>query len=319
MMSSGRRALLILGTALLMATGYSAVSVGADQGGLTVTSGGINVSGDISTKSGTTVWNSANGYIPSSQVQKSGLNADSLDGVSLGNIGWQDVSMAKSDVSASNVGLGNVQNEAQVGESGDTMSGTLDMQGNTLFVYNYIKDEGSNGNYIKMSDGSTSGGGMIMKSVGSDLSGRVSIWAEEDVRLQADDGGGNYECYIAESDGSWNCDGTKNWMHNLNGTHTAFYTSQESPEVRAVYEDSTTVKNGRMNVSLPSHFEKTVSDSRPGLRVQATPRSLATVAVTERSDSWIVIEASKDVKVDYRVTGIREGYEDKDVVRQQSN
>jgi hypothetical protein len=108
-------------------------------------------------------------------------------------------------------------------------------------------------------------------------------------------------------------------MHDINSSHTAYYTAQESPQVRAVYEGNTTATNGRVNVSLPSHFEKTVSESKPMLRVQATPHELATVAVTERTDSWLVIEASKDVTVDYRVTGIREGYEDKDVVRKRSN
>jgi hypothetical protein len=39
------------------------------------------------------------------------------------------------------------------------------------------------------------------------------------------------------------------------------------------------------------------------------------VAVTERTSDYVVIEASSDVDVDFRVTGIREGYEDKQVVR----
>ncbi len=116
--------------------------------------------------------------------------------------------------------------------------------------------------------------------------------------------------------GSLDVLGNKNWVHELNSTHEAVYSSQESPEVRAVYEGRTRTVDGEANVTLPSHFSKTVSDARPSLRVQATPHSLTTVAVTERTDDYIVIRSSKDVKVDYRVTGIRDGYEDKQVVRE---
>jgi len=117
------------------------------------------------------------------------------------------------------------------------------------------------------------------------------------------------------NNGEWNCGVTKNWVHNINPTHDAYYSSQESPEVRAVYEGNASIRDGVANVSLPSHFSETVSDQRSSLRVHATPHSLATVAVTERTDEYVVIEASSDVDVDFWVTGIREGYEDKQVVR----
>jgi len=123
------------------------------------------------------------------------------------------------------------------------------------------------------------------------------------------------------NDGEWTCIGTKNWVEYLNSTYKAVYTSQESPQVRAVYEGNATVTNGQVNVTLPSHFEKTVSDSKPMLRVQTTAHSPVAVGVTARSDSWLVIETAglETVDVDYRITGIRKGYEDKDVVRKRSD
>jgi hypothetical protein len=184
-----------------------------------------------------------------------------------------------------------------VNESGDTMSGTLNMGSNEV--------QFSQG---KITFGAGGGGELIFGG------NRVSLRSDSD----SSDGGPFY-CYVDETDGSFNCDGSKNWVHSLNSTYDAYYSSQESPEVRAVYEGNASVENGVANVSLPRHFSGTVSDQRPSLRVQATPHSLATVAVTERTSDYLVIEASSDVDVDFRVTGIREGYEDKQVVRKKED
>lgn len=126
---------------------------------------------------------------------------------------------------------------------------------------------------------------------------------------------GQKECWIVAE--GLSCKEPKNWVHKINQTHVSYYTSQESARVRAVYEGKVSVVDGKVNVSLPNHFSSTVSDKNPLIRVQATPRSLVTVAVTERSDDWIVIEANtqEEVLVDYRVTGIREGYENRNIVR----
>jgi len=298
-------------------------------------------------------------------------NADLVDGVNLSNPGSYlqisgnqysvDGASIQSGTTASDVGLGNVENEVQVAESGDKMSGDLNMTGNNI---TNLADPDSPQDAVTMSwvnandeDTTVDGcsrclqvgnevdevtgtikldGGYIasmdmgkLRWTGSDVfsgsgtdggEGDASFRAHDNVQLLSDsdvDSGGPYSCYVSGSDGSWNCDGTKNWMHDLNSTHTAYYTSQESPQVRAVYEGQVNVTNGRVNVTLPYHFSGTVSEKRPSLRVQATPHSLTNVAVTERSDEWIVIKtsSSEEVTVDYRITGIREGYEDKDVVR----
>jgi hypothetical protein len=209
-------------------------------------------------------------------------DAGLVDGVDLSNPG-------------SNIQISNNQyavSDNWIDENGDTVSGDITMGSNDLiFQYGGITQG--------------SGGG------GSNL-----IYSENQVTLASDYPDGNrYYCSI-DSNGDWSCDGSKNWVHSLNSTHEAVYSSQESPEVRAVYEGNTSIQNGVANVSLPTHFSKTVSDDRPNLRVQATPHELATVAVTERTDEYVVIEASEDVNVDFRVTGIREGYEDKQVVRE---
>lgn len=267
--------------------------------------------GDI-VDDGTTVWDSSNGYVPKAAMQS---------------------------LTASDVGLGNVENENALAQDGSeefqgqlNITDSLDMQGtfinDVLGIYGMsqthtatleIHTSSSSAQAPGLGNASLSASDLTccVQSSSSDEDVDLDIESEGDIAFEADEdssSGGRYFAYLSASDGSWNVDGTKNWIHSLNSTHEAVYTSQESPEVRAVYEGQTLVK-GSKNVSLPSHFSKTVSDSKPMLRVQATPHELATVAVTERTDDYLVIESSKDVEVDFRVTGIREGYEDKQVVR----
>jgi len=163
----------------------------------------------------------------------------------------------------------------------------------------------------------TSNWGVSKSDVVDTSTDDLKLRSSDAVQLYVDSGN---TCTL-HNDGEWTCLGTKNWVEYLNSTYKAVYTSQESPQVRAVYEGNATVTNGQVNVTLPSHFEKTVSDSKPMLRVQTTAHSPVAVGVTARSDSWLVIETAgtETVDIDYRITGIREGYEDKDVVRKRSD
>lgn len=95
----------------------------------------------------------------------------------------------------------------------------------------------------------------------------------------------------------------------------AVYTAQESPDVRAVVEDSMEIGPDGATVSLPEHFDAVTSDEAPDVTVQATPDELTQVACTSRSTTKLEFEAAKPCTVDYRVTARRDGYEDKQVVR----
>jgi len=349
-------------------------------------SGTLNLGGNNLTSSGTTVYDSANGFVPAASVE---------------------VNPIQSGTTSSDVGLGQVENEAQVAESGDKMTGALNMNGNTIdsVATPTDSDDAAPRSWINDNDDfqqdtnadtECSGSDTFLSGSGTcepdnfesdtndgylpddppssdvDMSGQDldnvenldvndlsthdtnEIDVFDDVVMDSNDdiegdegnrldmGPGNiklettadgFEQITLDADGGsqvtlraagevcslnsndFSCSVAKNWIFSLNNTHSAYYSSQESPEVRAVYEGQAATSNGRVNVSLPSHFSKTVSDTRPSLRVQATPHSLSSVAVTERTDDYLVVESSKDVTVDYRVTGIREGYEDKQVVR----
>ena len=281
--SSWRRVFLVLGAALLLGAGSFAATAGS---GIDVYSGGIDMHGNDIVDDGTRIWDSTNGYIPKAQMQT-------------GNLFWSDLGIAKTDVSASNVGLGSVQNEAQVSENGDSMSGDLAMNGNCI---SWTSCRGTGNTKINLVNSATD----------------IQILAQSQIEFRADSdqtSGGIYNCWISSSDGSWNCDGAKNWVHSINSTHDAYYTSQESPQVRAVYEGEAHVVDSK-KIELPSHFSKTVSDKKPILRAQVTPQgTVATVGVLEKTDDYIQIGVSKETDVNYRITGIREGYDDKQVVR----
>jgi hypothetical protein len=114
----------------------------------------------------------------------------------------------------------------------------------------------------------------------------------------------------------------KNFVQDINSTHEAVYTSQESPNPRAVVEGTARLKNGETSVELPNHFTRVSSDTRPEIKVQATPLSTDTygIAVTRKATNKVRFEelmnGDSDIRFDYRVTAIRDGYEDQKVVRE---
>jgi len=284
-------------------------------------------------------------------------------------------------VSSEKLGLGQVENEPQVSEKGDKVSGNLDFKGMYRIINvsdpvdpqdvatkswvnenddfekdRYDEDTTIDGcdNCLEIGKEVIDTGGLKdgddntntqIDEVGAnnhiDMNGyrinyissiygssNLNLHGPKNIKLFADGSSNSEISFFASESGlsekqchidsnGLSCSGSKNWIHDLNSTHNAVYSAQESPQVRAVYEGQTNVSNGIVNVSLPGHFSGTVSDSRPSLRVQATPHSLANVAVTERTDDYLVIKADSQetVKVDYRVTGIREDYENKQVVR----
>lgn len=301
-MDTGKGALLILAALFLVGVGVSAttspsVSIGDD--GVQINAGGLDVGGNDINDSSTTVWDSSNGYVPSSQIQ-----------------------------------------DSFVKNSGDTMTGSLDMKDNDLLRAGQIKDRGGV-DLTSDSDGSSGGPytasldfdtgdfsvptHLVVKgpntgtlfSVDEDLASQeATLNSQGSLRVDAGDDG-DEDCRI-ENTGDIECTGSKNWIHSLNGSYEAVYTSQESPQVRAVYEGKAHV-NGPTNISLPKHFEKTVSDNEPKLRATATTQGkLAYASIMEKTDSYVVIDSNEEVDVNYRITGIREGYEDKQVVREKT-
>lgn len=339
--------LLLMAVGGAMAQGAGTKSVSLGQNGVTVNLGDLSLEGNDIESNGNTIYDSGNGYVPASILDTSGLaggnlsvNGDALD---------VDAASIQSGTTASDVGLGNVRNVNLSNTGGsfltyDTNNEEYNVDGASIQSGTTASDVGL-GNVENENALAQDASEVYQGNLSLNKSGHISLIMENsNIRLKAlsyeDDGDSSssqedtvirafgdvmFRSNILNSDGycrvdesaDLECTGNKNWVHDLNSTHEAIYSSQESPEVRAVYEGQVGISDGKVNVSLPSHFSNTVSDSRPSLRVQATPHSLTNVAVTERTDYYLVIKADTQdtVEVDYRVTGIREGYEDKQVVR----
>jgi len=144
-------------------------------------------------------------------------------------------------------------------------------------------------------------------------------------RIFAGDGNGNLDMRTNDINdvGTLNAN-TKNFVQSVNKTHEAVYTSQESPMPRAVIEGTEKIENGSATVDLPLHFEQVVSDKEPKLNVQVTSlgEKGMPVRVLEKSQQGFTVEQSvgepESFNIDYRVSGIREGHEQKVVVRKKN-
>ncbi len=109
--------------------------------------------------------------------------------------------------------------------------------------------------------------------------------------------------------------GTKNFVEQINSTHEVVYTSSESGEVVVDWDDSTFVDGDGTRVSFPRHLELVMS-TEEDYHVTATPvESLADVGVFDKNDTGFTLEASEPTEVDFEVSGVRKGYEDKKVLR----
>ena len=328
-------AILIIAFGMVMMGGYGAsqVSAGYDvsigSNGIEMGTGTLDVLGNDIESSGTTIWDASAGEIPDAVlgIDLSTNAGNDLTWDSTNNEFDVDSSNIQSGTTASDVGLGNVENEAAVAESGDTMTGPLVMNsdggefgdedisgGSTSLVFSY--DDSVNDENIQINQDS-----IALRSSTSQYaefdeefeSGSLSIHGGGQIYFDANNDD-SQDCRI-EGTGDIECSGSKNWIHNLDNKSEAVYTSQESPQVRAVYEGKAEV-DGETKVELPSHYSKTVSDEKPMLRSTATVQGkLAYAAVIEKTDDYIVLDSSEPAIVNYRVTGVREGYEDKQVVR----
>lgn len=118
--------------------------------------------------------------------------------------------------------------------------------------------------------------------------------------------------------GDMEVSGDKNFVHPA-GDSEVVYSSQESGRARTVWDEANVVLSGGADrVALPDHFRTVTAGSEP-LTVQVTPRGTpVSVAVAEKSledGIDVVTDSDEDVTVDITVKGVREGYEDKTIVR----
>jgi hypothetical protein len=324
---------LLLGGGAVVAASPD-VSIG--QNGIQINTGSLDMNGNDIQDAGTTIWDASAGNIATGVVDYTAATASD---VGLGNVRNVDLS----NTAGSYLTYDSNNDNFNVDTSFDTNADT-ECSGTDTYLSGAgtceTDDTGSGGDGYLPDDPATSNVDMSSEdidnvdTIGGDSSGEVGFTDKIDMlgrdievdKLVSDsnwevtvddDGneGGPYDCSISEIDGDFSCQGSKNWIHDLGNGSEAVYSSQESPEVRAVYEGKATV-NKKETFELPSHFSKTVSDSKPMLRAQVTPQGTFTKAVVmDKTDDYIQIKVGKETDVNFRITGIREGYEDKQVVR----
>ena len=339
----GVLAVLLVGGVAAQTT-TKAVTLG--DNGIKLFTGTLDVNGQDIEDAGTTIWDQSNGYIPKAQIQNlvaSDVGLGNVENIALSTIGGNDItwdsgnseldvdsSSIQLGTTATDVGLGNVENENALAQDGsETLNGNLDLGSNSISNINSLNNndnkiviDQSNDIELRTDETSNEVDNRVEFYNDNDATpygyfnndfGNPFVHAQEDVSFDAGDDG-NTDCSV-NTDGSLSCSGSKDWVHDLENGSEAVYSSQESPEVRAVYEGKTSV-DGETRVEVPEHFSMTVSDTEPKLRATATVQGkLAYAAVIEKTDDYIVLDSSEPATVNYRITGIREGYEDKQVVR----
>jgi hypothetical protein len=125
--------------------------------------------------------------------------------------------------------------------------------------------------------------------------------------------------------GSFEATGTKNFVQSVDtddGEKEVVYTATEAPTPRTGASGVAELEDGRAVVDLPEHFGWVTDDDEPVV-VETTPYSAdsAGLAVVERSPDRLVVEdldGDGDYEFAYTVRGTREGYADKEVVREPS-
>jgi hypothetical protein len=112
--------------------------------------------------------------------------------------------------------------------------------------------------------------------------------------------------------------GSKNFVQSINETHNAVYTSQESGEVRAIWEKSgVLLEDGEGYIETPKHF-RDVTLENESMIVHVTPERPVAVGAEEKSNKGVKVRTStdRDVRVDITVKGIREGFAGKEVLEE---
>lgn len=98
-----------------------------------------------------------------------------------------------------------------------------------------------------------------------------------------------------------------------------WYASIEGPEAAAYLRGTAELKNGKVLIAFPEHFQSLVTV--PGMTIQLTPRSAQSkgLAVTDRTSKGFTVQELWDGKgnysFDWEVKAIRKGYENYEVVR----
>jgi len=145
------------------------------------------------------------------------------------------------------------------------------------------------------------------------------VWGEVD----SSNGYGLYTPDDAKIDGDLQVQGTKNFVQTVDttaGPKDVYYNAIESGDARTEHTGVAEMEDGHALIDLPAHFDMVTNDEEP-IAVQVTPHADEKVhpQVVEKSTRFVSVEDFGDGPDDYSfsitVKGVREGFEDEDVVQ----
>lgn len=110
--------------------------------------------------------------------------------------------------------------------------------------------------------------------------------------------------------------GTKNFVEGLNDTHEIVYTSSESGEAVVEWTDSVNVSTEGTRVVLPTHLQEVMSMEEDYHVLTTSVNSLADTGVFNKTGEGFTLKASENTEADFHVRGVRQGYEDKEILRE---
>jgi len=136
-----------------------------------------------------------------------------------------------------------------------------------------------------------------------------TVWIESD--------GSDNALYVK---GNFTVTGNKNFAHQhpKDTAKQIVYSAKEGPEAGTYYRDKAQLKNGKVVIELPKHFQYVTSSKN--LTVQLTPAGNCNgLYVKEVSKKKLAVKELKggnsNVSFYYQVNGIRKGFEDKEVIQ----
>jgi hypothetical protein len=110
-------------------------------------------------------------------------------------------------------------------------------------------------------------------------------------------------------------------VYPTDSTKVIKYVAIEAGEALTLVRGTTKTENGQVSISLPEHFSLVTSDEAP-ITVLLTPKRVpALLYVKEESKERIVVGMKqsdfiefRDVEFTYQVTGVRDGFEDEEII-----
>ena len=141
--------------------------------------------------------------------------------------------------------------------------------------------------------------------------------------VDSSNGFGLYTPDDAKIDGNLQVQGTKNFVQTVDtasGPKDVHYTAVEAGDPMTEHTGNGEMEDGHALIELPTHFDMVTSDDQP-VAVQVTPYAEEKVhpQVVEKSPRYISVEdfgdGPDDYEFSYTVKGVREGFEDQEIVR----